>query len=84
MRRATSLGSKTEMARAEMRPQWRHFWSVTRDAYRTGDDPCPTIRCPTLRAKTALRQGSIFDLPERAFGRRHHVLLRGIDHRAAG
>ena len=57
---------EAEMARAEMRPQWRHFWSVTRDAYRPDDD-LPDDPMPTLRAKTALRQGSIFDLPERAF-----------------
>ena len=44
------------MLRAEMRPQWRHFWSVTRDAYQPGyglpDDPMPT-----LRAKTVVKAG---------------------------
>jgi len=53
---------EAEMRRAEMRPQWRHFWDVTREAYspdyQLDDDPMPT-----LRAKSSVRQGSIFDLP---------------------
>jgi hypothetical protein len=55
-----------ELSRAEMRPQWRHFWTVTRDAYRPDHD-LPENPIPGLRSKTALRQGSIFDLPERAW-----------------
>jgi NNMT/PNMT/TEMT family len=55
---------EAEMARADMRPQWQHFWSVTREAYR------PVCRLPdnptsAIRAKAVIRQGSIFDLPER-------------------
>jgi hypothetical protein len=57
---------QAEMARAEMRPQWRHFWNVTRGAY--GPDwPLPDDPMPGLRAKCVVRQGSIFDLPERTW-----------------
>ena len=55
-----------EMLRAEMRSQWRHFWSVARHAYQPDYDP-PDDPMPALRTKTVLRQGSIFDLPERAW-----------------
>jgi hypothetical protein len=61
---------EAEMRRPEMRPQWRHFWAVTREAYRPAllpEDPMPI-----LRAKCIVRQGSIFELPG----------LRGIDHGA--
>lgn len=57
---------EAEMLRAEMRPQWRHFWSVTRAAYQPGYG-LPDNPIPALRAKTVVRQGSIFDLPERAW-----------------
>lgn len=57
---------EAEMRREEMRSQWRHFWGVTREAYqpewRLPEDPMPI-----LRAKTVVRQGSIFDLPERTW-----------------
>jgi hypothetical protein len=57
---------EAEMRRDEMRSQWRHFWGVTREAYqpewRLPEDPMPI-----LRAKTVVRQGSIFDLPERTW-----------------
>ena len=57
---------KAELRRNGMRPQWRHFWNTARKAYgseyRLPDDPMPG-----LSAKTVVRQGSIFDLPERAF-----------------
>lgn len=57
---------KAELAGDAMRPQWRHFWDVTRSAYGSGyrlaENPMPS-----LRAKTAVVQGSIFDLPERRF-----------------
>lgn len=57
---------RAEMLREKMRAQWRHFWDVTRHAYR------PEYRLPddpmsALRAKSIVRQGSIFDLPERAW-----------------
>jgi hypothetical protein len=57
---------EAEMLRAEMRPQWRHFWAVTRDAYQPDYD-LPDDPMPTLRAKAVLRQGSIFALPERTW-----------------
>ncbi len=57
---------KSELRLNEMRSQWRHFWSVTREAYlpeyRLPDDPMPL-----LREKCVVRRGSIFDLPERTW-----------------
>ena len=57
---------KAEMLRDKMRPQWRHFWEAARSAYqpeyRLPEDPMPG-----LRAKCIMRQGSIFELPERAW-----------------
>lgn len=57
---------RAELGRNAMRPQWRHFWDTARTAYGSEyglpDDPLPG-----LRAKTVVRQGSIFDVPERAF-----------------
>lgn len=53
-----------ELRDDDMRPQWRHFWRVTREAY--GPEwELPDNPMPPLRAKTSLRRGSIFDLPER-------------------
>lgn len=52
------------MQREEMRPQWHHFWRVTREAYGP-DYPLPDDPIPILRARTVLTQGSIFDLPKR-------------------
>lgn len=57
---------ESELERAEMRPQWQHFWSVTREVYRPAFD-LPHNPMPMLRSKTVVRQGSIFDLPERAW-----------------
>ncbi len=57
---------ESELQRKEMRPQWRHFWNVTREAslpdWNLPDDPMPL-----LRAKSVVKQGSIFDLPERTW-----------------
>jgi hypothetical protein len=57
---------QAELRRDEMRPQWRHFWNVTVDAYgpewRLPHDPIPL-----LRRRCTIRQGSIFDLPERTW-----------------
>jgi NNMT/PNMT/TEMT family len=57
---------EAELARDAMRPQWQHFWGVTRCAYgpdhSLAEDPMPI-----LRAKTKIRHGSIFDIPERAW-----------------
>jgi hypothetical protein len=53
-----------ELERDEMRPQWRHFWSVARNAYLPAFR-LPETPMPSLRAKCALIRGSIFDLPAR-------------------
>jgi hypothetical protein len=57
---------QAEMRRDEMRPQWRHFWNVTREAYQPEfqllEDPTPV-----MRAKSVVRRGSIFELPERTW-----------------
>lgn len=49
-----------------MRSQWRHYWNVTREAYlpevRLPEDPMPG-----LRAKSEIRQGSVFDLPKQSW-----------------
>ena len=57
---------KAEMLRDEMRPQWRHFWSVTREAYQP-EYNLPDNPMPLLRAKSSIKQGSIFDIPERSW-----------------
>jgi hypothetical protein len=55
-----------ELKRDEMRPQWRHFWNVAREAYgvewKLPDDPMRE-----LREKAVLAQGSIFELPPRTW-----------------
>jgi SAM-dependent methyltransferase len=56
---------ESEIASDTMRPQWQHFWSVTRDAY--GDAPLPANPMPDLRAKAKIHQGSVFALPERTW-----------------
>ena len=52
------------LQREEMRPQWRHFWAVTREAYGPDHD-LPENPIPILRTKATIEQGSIFALPER-------------------
>lgn len=53
---------EAELQKSDLRPQWQHFWRVTREAYGSTaavpDDPIPS-----LRAKVRVAQGSIFDLP---------------------
>ena len=55
---------QAELRRDEMRSQWRHFWDVTLNAYGSEwhlpDDPTSLLQC-----RCSIRQGSIFDLPER-------------------
>jgi hypothetical protein len=53
-----------ELRNDKMRPQWEHFWQVTRDAY-GADWPTPENPIPALREKVTVTQGSIFDLPQR-------------------
>jgi hypothetical protein len=55
---------EAELARDDMRPQWRHFWRVTREAYGPDFD-LPANPIPSLRAKATIQQGSVFDLPRR-------------------
>jgi SAM-dependent methyltransferase len=55
---------EAELAHDTMRPQWRHFWSVAREAY-GADANLPENPIPALRAKASIHQGSIFELPER-------------------
>jgi hypothetical protein len=54
---------EAELRSQDMRPQWQHFWSVARDAYQS--DQLPENPMPLLRAKSTIRRGSVFDLPER-------------------
>ncbi len=57
---------KKELAESGMRPQWQHFWQVVNDSYQGNAGP---IADPiaALRSKTTIHQGSIYDLPERAW-----------------
>jgi hypothetical protein len=55
---------KAELERDEMRPQWRHFWTIAREAY-LPEFALPENPLPVLRAKAKLCRRSIFDLPER-------------------
>ena len=55
-----------ELARDDMRSQWRHFWDVTRGAY--GPEwGLPDNPMPVLRERCDVTQGSIFDLPPRTW-----------------
>jgi len=54
---------EAELQRQDMRPQWQHFWRVARDAYQPlalPEDPMPL-----LRAKSVIKRGSVYELPER-------------------
>jgi hypothetical protein len=55
---------KAELASDVLRPQWRHFWQVTRDAYGP-DFGLPENPIPLLREKAEIRNGSVYELPER-------------------
>lgn len=65
---ASSNGAwlKAELATDAMRPQWQHFWGVTRQAW-GADRALPENPIPALREKTVITQGSIFDLPSRTW-----------------
>ena len=49
-----------------MRPQWRHFWGVTREAYGRSS-VCRKTLCRSCARRRVVTQGSIFDLPERTW-----------------
>lgn len=55
---------KRELESTELRPQWRHWWAVAREAYGPTYD-LPETPIPDLKAKVRVQQGSIFDLPEK-------------------
>ena len=55
---------KRELAGDSMRPQWQHFWRVTREAYGP-DMHLPDNPIPILREKARIMNGSVYDLPER-------------------
>jgi NNMT/PNMT/TEMT family len=57
---------EAEMRREAMRSQWQHFWRETREAY-LPEFILPEDPIPILRAKTLLKRGSVFDLPERGW-----------------
>jgi SAM-dependent methyltransferase len=57
---------QAELRRDEMRSQCRHFWNVTREAYQP-EYALPEDPMPALRAKSVVRRGSIFELPERTW-----------------
>jgi hypothetical protein len=57
---------EAELKRDDMRPQWRHFWDVTRGAY--GQEwQLPENPIPLLREKATVTRGSVFDLPPRTW-----------------
>jgi hypothetical protein len=55
---------EAELDRDSLRPQWRHFWDVTRNEYGNAW-PLPDNPTPRLKAMSTIIQGSVFDLPER-------------------
>lgn len=53
---------ETELKRDALRPQWQHFWDVSRSAY--GPDwQLPDNPMAGLQAKSRVTRGSIFELP---------------------
>ncbi len=57
---------RAELDNDDMRPQWRHFWKVAREAYGPGWG-LPENPVPMLREKCVVTQGSVFDLPARSW-----------------
>ena len=55
-----------EIAGDGLRPQWRHFWDIVREAYGEAA-PLPDNPLPALRETCSVTQGSIFDLPQRTW-----------------
>ena len=54
---------EAELKRDALRPQWQHFWDVSRSAY--GPDwQLPDNPMASLIAKSIVTRGSIFDLPQ--------------------
>lgn len=57
---------RRELAGDVLRPQWRHFWDVTRAAYGEGFR-LPENPLPELAARCTVTQGSVFELPARTW-----------------
>ena len=57
---------KKELAESGKRPQWQHFWQVVNDSYPANAE-LSADPIAALRTKTTIHQGSIYDLPERAW-----------------
>lgn len=55
---------RAELAAGRLRPQWRHFWQVTREAYGSGV-ALPENPLPDLARRATIENGSVYDLPER-------------------
>ena len=55
-----------ELRRPALRPQWQHFWDVSRKAYGS-DWRLPDNPSDALREKCTVTRGSIFDLPKGRF-----------------
>lgn len=55
---------KAELEKDAVRPQWTHFWKVVREAYGPGFE-LPDNPVAAVASKASIRQGSIYDLPER-------------------
>jgi hypothetical protein len=55
---------KAELVSEALRPQWQHFWGVTRRAYGPAFD-LPSNPLPALQSKAEIRNGSVYELPER-------------------
>lgn len=55
---------RADLSRDRLRPQWQHFWRVTKEAYGPGWK-LPDNPLPTLAAISRITRGSVFDLPKR-------------------
>lgn len=55
---------KAELKCASLRPQWRHFWDVTRAEYGS-EWPLPDNPISNLKDISTITRGSVFDLPAR-------------------
>ena len=55
---------RADLQREALRPQWQHFWDVTKEAY-GADWRLPGNPLPTLAAISRVTRASVFDLPQR-------------------
>ena len=55
---------RADLSREGLRPQWQHFWGVTKEAY-GADWHLPDNPLPALAAMSRITRGSVFDLPKR-------------------